>query len=313
MSLIRSRAWSDGTTTIDFASYAIAVDTYRGYEREVLAFLDWVVSRGMRIDSVAGLDGPLSEYMHRIARPRGKGACARVVCGVVHFFPEAKGRVPRSMLTLRGVNRFFPPVQHVPVSWEVTVLISFYQCARWGLRYGVASLLSHHCLLRVSECLGLVREDVVELRDIRLSRLNTNMVLRLAKTKAGLVQSVVVSDVAVQSLVRLLLRDTAAGERIFPFSPTKFRTTIREALVVWHIDIHVTPHCFRDGGATRHWLMYRDRVALKAHGRWVDDRSVARYVQPAEMMLLQQRVPAHFWSFAFVLALDIPAWLTLIL
>lgn len=309
MSQTRYRVWPDGSTTIDFMAAAIAPKTYTGYSREVLSFLDWTVLHNIHIDSVEALDGPLHRYMHTLAF-RSKVACSRLLSGISHFFPEARGHLPRSALTLRGIMRVFPGRPFTPITREATALIAFYQSVRYGFAYAVATLLSFDCLLRVNECLSLTTEDVVDYRDPRLSSLNKTMVLRLRKTKTGPLQSVIVESSHVERLLRVLVRSTARGARLFHFSADKFRRTIRDAANVYRIDATITPHCFRDGGATLHWIVHRDQPALKMRGRWRDDRSLLRYVQVAEMLMLNSHIPPRNYQFAVIICSSIYWWMT---
>jgi len=136
------------------------------------------------------------------------------------------------------------------------------------------------------------------------------MVLRLRKTKTGPLQSVIVENPQVERLLRLLVRSTPRGARLFNFSADKFRRTIRDAINVYRIDATLTPHCFRDGGATLHWMLHRDQPALKMRGRWRDDRSLLRYVQVAEMLMLNSRIPPRNYQFAVIICSNLYRWMT---
>ena len=305
MSQIRFRDWAHFRSR-DFIAVSVAAKTYDGYRKEVLAFFDWGYGLGYRLDaSLSNADQLLCMYLHWLAPVRGKGACATVLSGFVLFFPAVKDRLPACHATLRGIMRAMPVKQHLPVTWQVAVLIAFYQVARGGMRYAAATLLCHHCMLRISECLRLVAGDVFDVGTPLLGGINTGMVLRLGKTKVGRVQSVTVDDPHVQRLLRLLLRHTPRHARLFPFTDNAFRRTMAEASIAFGFGTIFKPHGLRGGGATWHYMRYRDVTATKQRGRWASDSSLRVYLQEAEMAFLSARVPDRVLRFGFILARDL--------
>jgi integrase len=291
MSLTHLQGYSnDGRWSTNYRSASIKARTYIDYEKEVIGFLDWLL------------------HLHQLFTSRGKGACSRALSGVLHFFPEAKGGMPRSAQAMKGINHAHPAKGSPPLSKEAATLIAFHQVVRRGLRFAVATLLCFDCLLRVNECLRLRREDVVEPKDQRLSGLNKTVVLNLARTKIGLQASVAVGDRAVQQLLLLVKSITPAGERLFPFSYSTFGRSVEEAQVAWGFDCTFTTHSLRKGGATLHWLEHQDQPALKLRGRWLSDRSLSRYLQPAAMGLLRNRLDRRYFRFATTLLRDPVSW-----
>ena len=295
----------NGFIAPDYRSLVIAEQTFEGYRREVVGFVRWVRTRGYVLTNIRLIDCYLEEYLHWLHPQRGKGACSNVLSGVVHFFPEFKGRLYRASLTMRGINRAQPGKQWTPIPWHLAVLVAFWQSRVYGLRYGIATLVGQHCLLRVSEIMNIRTTDVVERRDDRFGRNNTTMVIRLRKTKAGMVQSVSVDDHGVEELLMVLLRCTRPGERLFPFTSDKFRKTMHAATAALGIRHHFVPHGLRHAGASEHWMRWRDLGGLALRGRWASERSVRRYVQEGEMMLVDQSIPDHIRRLAFWFARDV--------
>jgi integrase len=311
MSLTHLRGYcSDGRWSTNYRSATINARTYQDYESEVLLFLDWLAEHGQALSSVERLDLQLCVYLHELFANRGKGACSRVMSGVLHFWPEAKGHMPRSAQTVKGINKAHPAKGSPPLSKEAAVLIAFHQLIRRGLAVAVATLVCFDCLLRIQECLRLRYEDVIVPKDRRLSARNATVVLNLQRTKIGLQASVAVEDTAIQELLLLIKAATPAGERLFPFSYSTFRKSVEEAQVAWGFDCHFTAHSLRKGGATLHWLVHRDQPALKLRGRWMSDTSLSRYLQPAAMGLLRNKLERRYFRFATLLLSDLVRWFT---
>ena len=47
------------------------------------------------------------------------------------------------------------------------------------------------------------------------------------------------------------------------------------------------------GGATDHWLQYRDLPLLRRRGRWTSERTLERYSHEGTFQLHQNRIPAE--------------------
>lgn len=298
-------------TAPDYCSLAIADTTYRGYRREVVYFVRWCRQSGyLSLRSVAQLDVVLMEYLHWLHPRRGKGACQNVASGIVHFLPQAKGRLYHSRLTMRGIMRVQPAQQATPVPWHLAVIIAWWQSRVDGLRYGVATVVGGHCMLRLRELLGVRTTDIIVRNDDRMGRNNGSMIIRLRKTKAGIVQSVSVEDRGVESLLLHLLARTRHDHLLFPFSSYKYRWSMAAACKALRLPQHFTPHGLRHGGATEFWMQHRDLDRLALRGRWSDKRSCLRYMQEGEMAYVDQHVPRSILVLAFDFAKDVYRSLT---
>ena len=56
---------------------------------------------------------------------------------------------------------------------------------------------------------------------------------------------------------------------------------------------HHTLHGLGGGGATDHWLQYRDLPQLRRRGRWTSERTLDRYIQEGTFQLHQNRLPTE--------------------
>ena len=183
---------------------------------------------------------------------------------------------------------------HPPITWELAVVFAV-TMARWGRHAeAVAVLLAFDCLLRVGEMTRLEYRDVIMPNDPRMGSAHTGMVVRLARTKTGLNQSVSLINLQVQHALHsyLLSKPFLDRHRIFPFAPSGFRTLIREVACSLGLQgITYVPHSFRHGGATYLHQRGTSIEDIMFRGRWVALESARRYIQTARGLLIMQNIP----------------------
>jgi len=179
--------------------------------------------------------------------------------------------------------------------WHLCVLCAWWMSLVYGIDYAIAMVLGHDCLLRPNELRNVTVGDVVAVRDARTRSSTT--VIRLSKTKAGLVQSVSIDNPDVDALVRTYVACVRATgtvtdhTRLFSFTYDQFRRALAGFGHTFGLRMVFTPHSLRVGGSTEHWMRYRDASALQLRGRWRDLRSLMRYVQQCEVGLVGLKIP----------------------
>lgn len=277
------------------AMAALAPSTRAMYRRAALAFVGWLESVGEDPADFADLDVLIEEYLHLHwlgKHGHGKGFAANTVNGIIKLLPEAKGFLPRARAALKGFERLQPKVSYPPMSRSVAVALSVKLAADGCYRAGLGVLVAFTCLLRVSELLGLRREDIADhRRDPRVDSDTRLMTIRLAATKTGFNQKVVVEDQMVADLLSDAARRTRVGELVFPFSKAAFRSLFKSACAALGLSALYVPHSLRHGGAT--WLVARkhDVEEVMRRGRWASTRSARIYIQSGEAALLATKVP----------------------
>jgi integrase len=208
-------------------------------------------------------------------------------------------------MRLRGWKRLKQHKSHPPITWELTVVFAT-TMSKWGRHAeAVATLVAFDCFLRVGELTRIEYHDVVMPNDPRIGGVDVRMAIRLAKAKTGLNQSVSVENEQVQRTLHayLLAYPFLEKDRIFPFSPSSFRTLIREVASALGLgDIPYVPHSFRHGGATNHFLRGASIEQIMYRGRWVALESARRYIQTARALLIMLTIPAHLNDTGRVLA-----------
>jgi integrase len=157
-------------------------------------------------------------------------------------------------------------------------------------------LVGFHCYLRAGEIARLQRKDVVVPNDPRMGSAYTGMVLRLARTKTGLNQSVSITDPHIKQLLLAWLQrhshSASPSDRLFPFTDAQFRSRFHRTVYRLGLGhIRYVPHSLRHGGATRDYMRGMSIEDVMYRGRWKTMESARRYIQQSRAMLVQQDVP----------------------
>src|SRR5205823_2023935 len=101
----------------------------------------------------------------------------------------------------------------------------------------------------------------------------SHMVLHLRHTKTGPNQEVTVLDPYIASLVRQLVRRTAASDSVFGASHPAFRHRFKEACADLRLSSTFVPHSLRHGAATVASLGGVPMEDIQLRGRWASFKS----------------------------------------
>jgi integrase len=271
------------------AAYAPA--TRKKYFSAVGSFVSFCLDLGEDPSDPSDFDDLLNDYIHHLYMSEaGKSKAHDTVYGILMLSPELKGRLPISMLALRGWNKLHPVLSYPPLTWELTVVIALKIAVRsWPLAIG--TLVAFDCFLRVGELVGLKREDVADSNDARLGSDFKGMALRLRKTKTGPNQWVEVENKDVMSLLRGVIASTKPGKSLFPASTSTYRRLFKSACSDLGLSNSYVPHSLRHGGATRQHLLGKSMEDILLRGRWASTKSARRYIQSGRAVLLSMQVP----------------------
>ena len=166
-------------------------------------------------------------------------------------------------------------------------------------------------VLRISELLGLRREDVADAGDARLDSGFASTALRIRKAKTGRNQFVTIDDPAVRQLVRELVAATDPGQPLFPSTPPQFRARFKHVCAELSLSPAYVPHSLRHGGATRMHMSGAKLEDVLMRGRWESTKSARRYVQAGRAILLSVSVPTWVADSGRALARNVVTLLSL--
>jgi integrase len=285
--------------------HAVKPDTAERYNKAVGRFVRWMRDEGEDAVSAKELDLLLCTYFHDCYEAKdgkGKDEANKTMYGIIMYCPELKGRFPYAARTLVAWDKLRPSVPYPPITWDLSVLIAVRLILTGFLRHAIGVLLAFHLLLRGSELVGLRREDIACAGDARVGSEYKGTAVRLRSTKTGPNKFVEITDPVVNELVIGLLRDTAPGEHLFPFSSGNFRRRFKQACSDLGLSSKYVPHSLRHGGATRLSLLGWSVQDIMLRGRWKATDSAMHYIQSGRAMLLSVEVPVRMAECARCLA-----------
>jgi integrase len=286
------------TTSSTLRDGALAPATLRAYNTNVNKFLLFTrlpsLTRLLQLSPTL-IDQRLSEYIDTLFEQRGSFHYAsQTLFGLIFRCPPLRYHLGESRLRLRGWKRLKEHRSHPPITYELTVVFAV-TMAKWGYHAeAVATLLAFDCLLRVGELTRLQYHDVIWPSDPRMGSAHTGMVIRLARSKTGVNQSVTIENTLVQNCLctYLLAHPFLAADRIFAFAPSSFRSLIRRVSDSLGLsDIAYVPHSFRHGGATHAFQRGAKIEDIMFRGRWIALESARRYIQTARALLILLDIP----------------------
>jgi hypothetical protein len=140
------------------------------------------------------------------------------------------------------------------------------------------------CFLRIGEFTSLIKEDVAVLKD-------TGVVLRLATTKTGPEQSVVVEDAVVAGLLCDHVRTLPPTSRVFRFSAAQYRKVFKRTCADLGLSGDFVPHSLRHGGATRMYIRGAPVENVMHRGRWRSTKSARHYIQAGRALMVRNKMP----------------------
>jgi integrase len=155
----------------------------------------------------------------------------------------------------------------------------------------LAMVLGFDGYLRISELLNLKVQDVAIPNDARLGSAYRGTLLRLAKTKTGVNQSVTILNKHVTRILTHHIRGKAPADRVLSLTDSQLYRCFHGACSALGLDGQgFTPHSLRHGGATRHFLKGWPLEDIIYRGRWASAKSVRTYIQSGRALLLLTRV-----------------------
>ena len=154
-------------------------------------------------------------------------------------------------------------------------------------------------LLIAIGCGGFLRTmEALTLQRFQITAHNNCVLLTLPATKTGKLtgetQSVIIDDPLLVSIINRLLCLLCLKDHRLQRSPLSFRTIFASLLRALHLDLfHFTPYSVRRGGATAHWMLFRNMDATIEKGRWSSVKTALIYSKESIAVYNSLSVPAQ--------------------
>lgn len=218
---------------------------------------------------------------------------AAAVFGISHIDPHLRSHLHLSRRMLKGWARREPSVQRPPMTPNLAALVAVSIAEAGHVGSGLATAVACATYMRISEFCGIVS------RDVDFDRKTGLATIRLARTKTGLNQSVVVRDLGLSCLLRSFLRTAPDSKPLFGVSPAKYRSLFAAACDRLQLgSIGFTPHSLRHGGATFDYSNGTPLEDILHRGRWAVSKSAKTYVQAGRALLIAASVPGSILKLA---------------
>lgn len=292
----------------------LAPSTRKKYKDAVTKFMSWCTERKEVADTYEELDELIADYLHEhyeAHEGRGKQFAKDTLNGVHNFLPRSKGQLLISSKVVQHWNKAHPAESYPPITWELAVTVAIQMVRGGDYLYGVATVVSFDCLLRVSELMALRREDVSFAGDARVGSAYRKTLIAIRKAKTGNNQSVDVHDSKVADLLRSVVSRTKPGQLLFPGGPRKYRKCFKSTCAELGLSQLYVPHSLRHGGATLMYLQGQSVEHILLRGRWASTKSARTYVKSGPALALAVKVPKRIGDIAAVLASDLTESFTL--
>ena len=223
----------------------------------------------------------------------------RYMVAAAQKFYAHRRRYAASLRVLEGLSSQRPPVQAEPFPEPLlyALVVLLVACGKAGV--ATALLLAFCGLLRISEALQLMADDVLLPEVHRGGRF---ILLLLRSTKRGVphTDKVIIGNPSVVEFVRRFwsVRGTEPG-RFTGATYTSVRYWLRRSLAGLGLDPDsFRSHSCRRGGATALSLAGMPFADIQVAGRWASAQSCRLYIQKAEVALarFKHRIPDAQWQ-----------------
>ena len=198
-------------------------------------------------------------------------------------FPDYahKNCLVRTRRALQGWSKIDPQKTRPPIPWVLIAAMVMKMVARKKMQSAMAVLTMFTAYLRPSECLGLMKEDVVPpMPHQRFHTLHLHPSQRQEVSKVGLSdESLLLDSMMMPWLGSELMALQSPGPFLFNLNYTELVTAWKQSLV----DLGLQPHhavlyqLRHSGPSHDRFHQHRTIVEIKARGRWTSDSSLRRY------------------------------------
>jgi hypothetical protein len=286
---------------------AVKAPTAAKYERASQLFKHWAIARKKKTSSEKLADVGMCEYLTCLYEEGANVSEGRYsIYGWLFMNPVTtlidKFRLPMSKKAIRGWNHLCPGNSRFPQPFEVICLLIL-KLLDICVLSAAAAILQYDGYLRPSEILAVLHDDV--LRPSSLPSLKSTGQFgaiignadRAETTKTKQQDDTVMFGLGhrfwINKVVEILFHRTKPGESLFgSLSLAQYEERFRQASRKLKLPASITPHQLRHSGPSCDVLgKVVTLKEAKKRGRWLSDKSVARYEKHGRLLQQANRLP----------------------
>ena len=185
---------------------------------------------------------------------------------------------------LKGVEKSTPTTPTTPITLPILIALTCFVGVKLGWAQACGMIVGFFGLLRSSDILRITGQDVI-LRN----RYNQTSTIRLGKTKNNREESVQFgkNSIAERALIYALqLNGHIIGKKLFGFRKySEIYNIVKEFNLHFNVNIHITPHSLRAGGATHYRMQNMTMSEICLIGRGSDESTAKKYIDPVYAIL----------------------------
>ena len=217
---------------------------------------------------------------HAVSLP---GHDVRAFSAAVRFFIPycPKDRISAE---LKGVEKSSPTTPTTPITLPILVALTCFVGVKLGWAQACGMIVGFLGLLRSSELIRVTGQDVI-LRN----EYNQTSTIRLGKTKNNQEECVQFgkNSMAARALrYALQINGHIIGKRLFGFKKySEIYKVVNEFNFHFGVNVHITPHSLRAGGATYYKMQNMTLEEITLVGRWGDYSTAKSSIDPVYAIL----------------------------
>lgn len=275
---------------------ALAPRTVAAYRSATMKFLSWCHSIGvLTLTSPLLLDELVSKYIsYCYSNGVVLSVAVNTICGIQHYYPTLKHGLVVSKKAVAGWTRInaVGKQERPPLTLELTTVIAASMAKSGYFNAGVATLLAFDCYLRIGELIGLKISDVALTGSVVFGSAYTGTGVRLAKTKTGINQFVMIRSATVVTLLKLVIGTRTGNEYVFQLTSKQYRDLFHRIIGGLGLSgAGFVPHSLRHGGATTDFMKGLTIETILHRGRWAVSASARTYIHSGQALLLMVNAP----------------------
>ena len=193
---------------------------------------------------------------------------------------------PRERITaeLRGIEKQTPTTPTTPITLPIMIALAVFASVKLGAEFGCAIIVGFFGLLRANEIINVVGMDV-----IKRSAYCKATTIRLGKTKNNREESIQFGEnsIAERALLFALAKNGhIPGKKLFGFRKySELYKLVAEFNAAFQVNVHITPHSLRAGGATYYRMQNWSMDEISVTGRWSNVATTKSYVDVVYALL----------------------------